>query len=156
MSRFELVTPIAAPPERVFDLSLQVEIHTASMSGSHERAVGGVTSGRLELGDTVTWQARHLGLGWRMTSLISACDPPHSFVDEQVEGPFARWHHIHRFAANGTGGTVMTDVVEFAAPLGPLGRIAESAVLDRYMQRLIRLRNQHLKRAAEADGEPAG
>jgi ligand-binding SRPBCC domain-containing protein len=152
MTRFELVTGIAAPPERVFELSLLVRTHTDSMAGSGERAVAGVTSGSLRLGDTVTWQARHLGRSWRMTSVISACDPPHGFVDEQLEGPFARWHHAHRFADDGAGGTVMTDLVEFTAPLGPLGRIAELAVLDRYMPRLIRLRNDHLKRVAEKAG----
>ncbi|MFE3455169.1 hypothetical protein ACFXJ8_40250 [Nonomuraea sp. NPDC059194] len=47
MSRFELVTLVHAPPERVFDASLSVEAHTASMSASRERAVAGVTSGRL-------------------------------------------------------------------------------------------------------------
>ncbi|MEU0884252.1 SRPBCC family protein [Lentzea sp. NPDC005914] len=147
MTRFEVITGIAAPPRHVFDLSLDVGVHTASMAGSGERIVGGVTSGRMRLGDTVTWQARHFGLPWRMTSRISAFDPPGYFVDEQVEGPFRRWRHEHHFEPDGTGGTVMRDVVDFAAPLGPLGRLAELLVLDRYMPRLIRLRNEHLMRS---------
>ncbi|MFC7614399.1 hypothetical protein ACFQV2_13590 [Actinokineospora soli] len=44
----------------------------------------------------------------------------------------------------------MRDVIDFAAPLGPLGALAEHAVLNRYMPRLIRIRNQHVKTAAEA------
>jgi ligand-binding SRPBCC domain-containing protein len=127
---------------------LEVEVHTASMAGSGERVIGGVTSGRMKLGDTVTWEARHFGLRWRMTSRISACEPPSYFVDEQVAGPFQHWHHAHHFEPDGHGGTVMRDVIDFAAPLGPLGRIAERTVLDRYMPRLIRLRNEHLRRAA--------
>jgi hypothetical protein len=43
MPRFEVVTPIAAPPQRVFDASLDVQVHTASMAGSAEDAVGGIT-----------------------------------------------------------------------------------------------------------------
>jgi ligand-binding SRPBCC domain-containing protein len=152
MTRFEVVTGIAAPPRRVFELSLEVEVHTASMAGSGEQAIGGVTAGRMKLGDTVTWQARHFGLRWRMTSRISACDPPGFFVDEQVAGPFARWRHAHHFEPDGNGGTVMRDLVDFAAPLGPLGTVAERTVLDRYMPRLIRLRNDHLRKAAEAAG----
>jgi ligand-binding SRPBCC domain-containing protein len=152
MTCFEVVTGIAAPPQRVFELSLEVEVHTASMAGSGERAIGGVTAGRMQLGDTVTWQARHFGLRWRMTSRISACDPPGFFVDEQVAGPFARWRHAHHFEPDGNGGTVMRDLVDFAAPLGPLGTVAERTVLDRYMPRLIRLRNDHLRKAAEAAG----
>jgi ligand-binding SRPBCC domain-containing protein len=141
MTRFEVSTAIAAPPRRVFDVSLEIETHLASMAGSGERVVGGVGSGRMKLGDTVTWQARHFGLPWRMTSLISAYDPPGHFVDEQVAGPFARWHHAHYFDPDGHGGTVMRDIVDFAAPLGPLGAVAEFIVLDRYMRRLIRNRN---------------
>jgi hypothetical protein len=43
----------------------------------------------------------------------------------------------------------MSDIIDFAAPLGPLGRIAEILVLRRYMRRLIRVRNQHVKQVAE-------
>lgn len=149
MTRFEVVTGIAAPPRRVFDLSLDVGLHTASMAGSGERIIGGVTSGRMRPADTVTWQARHFGVPWRMTSRISEFDAPGYFVDEQVRGPFRRWRHEHHFDPDGAGGTVMRDVVDFAAPFGPLGRLAEWVMLDRYMPKLIRLRNEHLKRAAE-------
>jgi ligand-binding SRPBCC domain-containing protein len=149
MTRFEVITEIDAPPQRVFDLSLDVGVHTASMAASGERIVGGVASGLMGLGDTVTWHARHFGVRWRMTSRIAALDPPHHFVDEQVTGPFRRWHHAHHFEPDGRGGTRMRDVVEFAAPLGPLGRLAERLVLDRYMAQLIRQRNEHLRTAAE-------
>src|SRR5688572_25674360 len=124
MTRFEVTARIAAPPQRVFDLSLDVGLHTASMAGSGERVVGGVASGRMRLGDTVTWRARHFGVWWRMTSRISAFDPPGYFVDEQVGGPFRRWRHEHHFESDGDGGTVICDLVDFAAPLGPLGRLA--------------------------------
>ncbi|HVV14498.1 SRPBCC family protein [Amycolatopsis sp.] len=152
MTLFEVSTAIAAAPRRVFDVSLEVETHTASMGGSGERAIAGVTSGRLRLGDTVTWEARYFGLRWRLTSLISACDPPGYFVDEQVKGPFKRWRHAHHFEPDGHGGTVMRDIVEFAAPLGPLGAVAEVVALNRYLPALIRLRNEHVRAVAEAGG----
>ena len=153
MTRFEVTTGIAASPQRVFDVSRSVEVHTTSMAGAAERVVGGVTSGRLGLGDTVTWQARHFGLRWRMTSRISAVEPPGYFVDELVAGPFKRWHHAHYFEPDGRGGTVMRDVVDFAAPFGLLGVVAERLVLDRYMPRLIGIRNDHVKAVAEAGAQ---
>ncbi|QIB48128.1 SRPBCC family protein [Streptomyces aureoverticillatus] len=152
MSCFETVTHINAPPQLAFDLSMDVDVHTASMADSAERVVAGVTAGRMELGDTVTWDARHFGLRWRMTSRISVLDRPGHFVDEQVSGPFKHWHHAHYFEPDGGEGTVMRDVIDYAAPLGLLGRVVESAVLDRYMRRLISTRNRHLKAAAEAAG----
>ncbi|MFE0131974.1 SRPBCC family protein [Streptomyces sp. NPDC059037] len=150
MTRFEAVTRIAAPPELVFDISLDVDVHTASMAASGEQVIGGVAAGGMRLGESVTWEARHFGVRWRMTSRITAFDRPGHFVDEQVSGPFKRWHHAHHFEPDGQGGTVMRDVIDFAAPLGPLGAVAEWAVLNRYMPRLIRTRNGHVKAAAEA------
>ncbi|MGH8791082.1 MAG: SRPBCC family protein [Stackebrandtia sp.] len=144
MQRLELVKDIAAPPERVFAISLDVGVHAASMAASGERVVGGVTAGQLLLGDEVTWRARHLGRSWQMTSRIAAYAPPDFFVDEQVSGPFAVWRHAHYFEPAADGGTVMRDVVDFAAPCGLLGRLAEALVLNRYMTRLIRIRNRSL------------
>ena len=43
----------------------------------------------MSLGQTVTWQARHFGLPFRMTSKITEYERPTHFVDEQVSGPFA-------------------------------------------------------------------
>ncbi|MFF4779657.1 hypothetical protein ACFY05_43280 [Microtetraspora fusca] len=97
MPSFEIVTHVMAPPERVFDISLNMDVHAASMAGSSEEAVGGVTAGNLKLGDAVTWRARHFGIRWRLTSMISVYDRPGYFVDEQVSGPFKRWYHAHYF-----------------------------------------------------------
>ncbi|GAA3112595.1 hypothetical protein [Nonomuraea salmonea] len=44
----------------------------------------------------------------------------------------------------------MKDIVDFAAPAGPLGTLAEALVLRRYMTKLILLRNEHLRRTTEA------
>ncbi|MYY10654.1 cyclase [Streptomyces sp. SID4919] len=149
MKHFETITHIAAPPAVVFDLSLDVDLHTASMARSGERIIGGVRTGCMALGDQVTWEARHFGIKWRMTSRISAYEKPGSFVDEQVAGPFRRWHHTHRFVPDGRGGTVMHDGIRFAAPFGLLGAAVETVVLARYMRNLILARNVHVKQRAE-------
>ncbi|MEU7062037.1 SRPBCC family protein [Streptomyces sp. NPDC046197] len=147
MPHIEIVTAVAAPPDRVFESCLDVEAHTRSMADSSERAVGGRTRGRLSLGDTVTFQARHFGLTWRLTARITAYDPPQRFVDEQDAGPFKRWHHSHHFEPDGTGGTLMRDVNDFASPFGLLGRVADHTILSWYMPRLIRTRNAYLASA---------
>jgi ligand-binding SRPBCC domain-containing protein len=149
--RFELTTHIAATPTRVFDACLDVEVHTASMAASGERALGAKNgSGHLALGDRVTFEAKHLGLKWRMTAHVSAYTRPEYFADEQERGPFKRWHHAHHFTPDGHGGTLMRDVVEFDAPLGPLGTLAEKLVLHRYMARLLERRNAYVKELVES------
>jgi hypothetical protein len=103
VSSIRLETLIAAPIGDCFHLSLSVDAHTASMSESGERAIGGVTSGMMKLGDTVTWRARHFGVAFRMTSAITSYEYPGRFVDEQQRGPFRRWWHEHTFAAMADG-----------------------------------------------------
>ncbi|HEY0377699.1 MAG TPA: hypothetical protein VGC87_12310 [Pyrinomonadaceae bacterium] len=62
MPRIILKTFVKAPAGICFDLSRSVDVHTASTDGSGERAVAGVTSGMMELGDTVIWEAVHFGV----------------------------------------------------------------------------------------------
>ena len=144
MPEFQILTEIAASPDRCFALSLLVDAHTDSMGKSGERAVAGVTSGSLRMGDSVTWEAKHFGLPFRMTSKITAYETPTRFVDEQVKGPFASWWHEHHFEA-AEAGTLMTDVIRFRSPLGPLGALVDAAVLRRCLTGLIVTRNAWLK-----------
>lgn len=76
MPRIELTTELPASPEDCFEMSLSVDAHRESMSDSGERVVGGVTSGVMRLGDTVTWRAKHFGIPFTMTSVISVYDAP--------------------------------------------------------------------------------
>jgi ligand-binding SRPBCC domain-containing protein len=139
------------PPGEAFDLSLDVEVHTASMAAAREVAVAGITHGRMALHDEVTWRAWHFGVPWRMTSRITIFERPRRFVDEQVRGPFARFRHEHVFESS-QGATRMIDRIEFAAPLGRLGLVAERLVLASYVGELIKRRNAYLSARATEIG----
>jgi ligand-binding SRPBCC domain-containing protein len=144
-----LVTEIAAPPQVCFDVARDVGVHLAASPS--QQVVGGVSEGLLSLGDEVTWRARHFGVAWRMTSRIVEFEPPRRFVDEMQRGPFQRWRHQHSFEPTAAG-TRMVDDVEYASPLGPLGVLVDAAVLARYMTRLLRRQNQHVRATAEGGG----
>lgn len=88
MRRFEVTSTVSAPIEVVFDLSLDLDVHRRSMAHSRERAIGGVRAGRIGLGESVTWRARHFGIWWTMTSRIEELERPTRFVDAQTRGPF--------------------------------------------------------------------
>ncbi|WP_043429967.1 SRPBCC family protein [Arthrobacter sp. FB24] len=136
-------TESALNREQLFDLARSIDAHLDSQADAGERAVAGVTSGLIREGQEVTWRARHFGLPVRMTSRITSLEYPARFVDEQVRGPFQSFRHVHEFEATATG-SIMTDRVEFTAPFGPLGRIAEKLVLRRYLERLIAVRGLYL------------
>lgn len=132
-------------PDQLFDVSLDIGEHIESMAHSGERAIAGVSTGLIGLGETVTWRARHFGIWFTMTSKITALDRPTRFVDQQVRGPFRVFHHEHLFQREGDE-TVMTDVLTVGSPL--FGRLAERVVLVPYLRRLIRRRNEHLLSSA--------
>lgn len=148
MTVIELTTDVNAPIERVFDLARDIDLHALSMAHTSERAVAGRRTGMVDLGDTVTWRARHFGLWWSLTSRITAVDAPVRFEDVQEHGPFAWFRHEHRFESVGRA-TRMHDRWEHRSPLGPLGRLVDHLVLDRYMRSLLVTRNAALRRAAE-------
>jgi hypothetical protein len=60
MPTIHLTTFIEAPVKRVFDLSRNITLHKKSMQNTGETAIAGVTSGLINLNETVTWQAKHL------------------------------------------------------------------------------------------------
>ena len=66
MALIQLTTRIAAPAERVFDLARSIDAHMASTSQSGEKAIAGRTSGLIEEGETVTWEAKHFGVKQRL------------------------------------------------------------------------------------------
>jgi len=152
MARIELVTCIAAPRARCFDLSRRVEVHVQSAGRSAERAIAGRTSGLLSLGEEVTWRARHFGVSLTLTSRITAFRRPEYFQDSMVRGPLASLVHDHHFADDGAGGTLMRDAFSFRAPFSVFGRLAEVAFLTRHFRAFLEARNREIKRIAESDG----
>ncbi len=59
MQLIHLTTFVAAPVERVFDLSRHLSVHKFSMSKYKERIISSKTSGLLGLNEDVKWEARH-------------------------------------------------------------------------------------------------
>lgn len=148
MPVIELHTPIHAPIDACFLLSLSVDVHQDSVASTKEEAIAGITTGTMKLHDTVTWRAKHFGLMLTMTSQISAYDRPHYFVSEMIKGPFKKLYHQHLFKEQ-DGQTLMTDLFEVEAPWGLLGKVAESAFLVTYMKKFLLMRNAYIKALAE-------
>lgn len=144
--RIELL--INAPVEIVFDLARSIEIHTKSTAHTKEKPVAGVTSGLIEWGQTVTWEAIHFGIKQRLTAKITVMERPYRFVDEQVRGAFKRFKHTHEFSAV-PNGTRMIDIFAYTSPLGLLGRLADKWFLEAYMHDFLLQRNLYIKAAAE-------
>ncbi len=73
---------------------------------------------------------------------ITHIDEPHLFIDEQRLGPYAFWHHQHHFRET-SAGTEMRDVVHYALPFGPFGRIG-APVVARQLRKIFDFRSEYL------------
>lgn len=99
---------------------------------------------------------RGVSLGWR--TRITAWEPPHRFVDEQIRGPYRVWRHEHVFDPLG-GGTLMTDRVEYAH-IG--GSLVERLLVRPDVEKIFRWRRTRLEAlfgspdGQTGNGRPAG
>jgi ligand-binding SRPBCC domain-containing protein len=150
MPTIKLETVIQAPQNIVFDLSRSIDLHKISTKHTHEEAIAGVTAGLIGLNQSVTWRAKHFGIYQTLTSKITAFDMPDYFVDEMEQGIFKRFKHEHIFKTLDAK-THMLDIFDYEAPLGLLGKIADTLFLKQYMKRLLEKRNETIKAFAESE-----
>jgi ligand-binding SRPBCC domain-containing protein len=93
-----------------------------------------VTPGEIPLrvGTLIQYRLTLRGIGVNWLTSIQEWDPPWRFVDVQVRGPYALWHHTHDFAATDDGkATIMRDTVRYAIGFGSLGAVAARAFVHR-------------------------
>ena len=149
MPTIMLFTKIKAPKQLVFDLSRSIELHKISTQVTNEKVVAGRKSGLIQLGETVTWRAKHLGVYQNFTSKITGCVPSSYFADKMVKGAFKKFRHEHFFShQNNT--TLLVDVMEYISPLGVLGKFVDYLFLEKYMTRFLVERNNTIKSYAES------
>jgi predicted metal-dependent HD superfamily phosphohydrolase/ligand-binding SRPBCC domain-containing protein len=149
MPSIDLSCAISAPRSRVFDLARSIDLHRESTAQTRETAIGGVTSGLIALGESVTWRARHFGIWQTLTSQITGFDAPAHFRDSMIRGAFRRFDHDH-FFTEADGVTTMRDVFTFISPYGIVGRAIDRLVLTRHMRHLLAQRQAVIKAVAES------
>lgn len=90
----------------------------------------------MRVGTRIEYEIRWRVIRIPWVSEITEWRPGECFVDEQVRGPYKRWHHTHRFEASG-GGTRVIDIVRYRLPLGPVGRMAHAVQVRRDLERIF-------------------
>ncbi|PTQ92889.1 ligand-binding SRPBCC domain-containing protein [Mucilaginibacter yixingensis] len=79
-----------------------------------------------------------------MTEITHVQDQQY-FVDEQRFGPYALWHHQHHFEAI-PGGTRMRDILNYAIPYGPIGRLANNLFVEKQIRQIFEFREEAIRK----------
>jgi hypothetical protein len=103
----------------------------------------GQSSGEIGAGTLIDYRLRLDGIPIRWQSRIEGWDPPKSFADAQVKGPYRLWHHTHDFVPLGAG-TLMRDTVRYQLPAGWLGTLAAGRKVAGYVERIFDFRARRI------------
>jgi len=96
----------------------------------------------MRVGTLIQYRLRLRGVSINWLTSIQAWEPGVRFVDQQVRGPYALWHHTHEFEAHGAGETLMTDTVRYAIGFGPFGELAARAFVHRDVANIFDFRRE--------------
>ena len=149
MSTIYLETLINASVQKVFNLSRDIDLHQRSTAKTNEKAIGGKVSGLIELGETVTWRAKHLGFYQTLTTKIIEMESPKMFTDIMLKGAFKSMKHTHLFIEK-NGKTMMIDHFEFESPMGIVGKFFDIIFLKNYLRNFLLDRNRMIRETAES------
>lgn len=93
-------------------------------------------------GQMITYRVKPLlGIPMNWVTEITHVLDKELFVDEQRTGPYALWHHQHHFKPV-DGGTLMTDIVHYAIPLGILGRMMHPIIVRKKLEEIFNYRTK--------------
>jgi ligand-binding SRPBCC domain-containing protein len=101
-------------------------------------------------GTLIEYRLRLHGLPISWLTRIEVWEPGRRFVDQQLRGPYALWHHTHEFEPAADGRTLMRDTVRYALPFGPAGALAHRLFVQRDLERIFDFRQREVARSAAA------
>ena len=155
MPVFERSIEIDAPIADVYAFHLDTR-NAARIASKGQEFVSIIGDFPLSEGDEVELNVRMKPLpgvqNWRVR--ITEVAEPVLVVDELLKGPFARFRHEHRFAPNGSGGTILTDHVDWKLPGGIAAKAIEP-IAKAQLEKSFTQRQATTKRILEDEAKTA-
>jgi ligand-binding SRPBCC domain-containing protein len=99
------------------------------------------------LGTLLEYRLRLHGIPISWLTRIEEWVPGERFVDVQLRGPYALWHHTHEFEEDPGGGTLMRDTVRYALPYGLVGEAAHRLFVARDLAAIFDFRTERVRAA---------
>jgi len=132
------------PLERAFDFFSRAENLEAITPPLLRFRIAAPPPTEIRKGALIRYRLRLHGLPVSWLTRIEEWDPPRGFVDRQVRGPYALWHHTHSFEELGPERTRMVDLVRYGHRFGPLGTLAEHLLVHRDLRRIFDFRRDSI------------
>jgi ligand-binding SRPBCC domain-containing protein len=98
----------------------------------------------MKQGAAISYSLRVRGIPLRWLTEIENWNPPFEFTDVQAKGPYKFWRHTHRFSET-DGGTSIVDMVAYALPFGPLGRLVHRLQVARDLSQVFDYRARRVQ-----------
>jgi ligand-binding SRPBCC domain-containing protein len=106
---------------------------------------GNLKPEKMYAGQIISYTVKPLaGIPMTWVTEITHVNEPFFFVDEQRFGPYRFWHHQHHFREI-PGGVMMSDIIHYAIPMGPLGAIANSLIVKKELENIFGFRKKTLE-----------
>jgi len=135
---------VGQPPDRVFDFfSDPYNLERLTPPFLRFRVLRSSTA-KVGEGTTIDYRLRLRGIPLRWRSLIEEWRPGRRFVDRQLRGPYALWHHTHEFEPHG-GGTLIRDLVRYRVPFGLAGQVLAGRWVRRDVEEIFRFRQERIR-----------
>jgi ligand-binding SRPBCC domain-containing protein len=150
MAKIHLTTFIAAPVERVFDLSRHLALYRLVFQSRKEKLTSGAASTLIAKGETVSIIAKHAGRSRMIMLKVTSLQRPAMFVEEQVKGDLQSFRHEHHFKPVDNG-TILIDIVEFGLPKDIIGKVFGKMYFRKYIEELIKKRTELVRSYAETE-----
>ena len=138
------VQVLDAPVDEAFELFSRAENLEAITPPLLRFRITSPTPIDIGKGTLIAYRLRLHGIPVSWLTRIEEWDPPHGFVDRQLRGPYALWHHTHCFEPLGPDRTLMVDLVRYGHPFGPLGTIGEHLLVNRDLTRIFDYRRDSI------------
>ncbi|MFN2454415.1 MAG: SRPBCC family protein [Pyrinomonadaceae bacterium] len=139
---------IRAAPERVFAFhELPDAINRLLPPGENARIIEAAPN--LHKGSRAIIETKLFGLiKVRWVAEHTVYDPPRMFEDIQIKGPFHSWRHRHIIEPHADG-ALLRDEIEYAPPLGFLGRFFAPFAIEPQLRRMFDYRHEVTRRWCE-------
>ncbi|MFC1565626.1 SRPBCC family protein [Candidatus Neomarinimicrobiota bacterium] len=99
----------------------------------------------MTVGRLIDYTIKIFGTNFHWRTMITDYNKNENFIDEQLKGPYAFWHHTHSLSKS-NGGTQIKDKVIYGLPFGIFGRLAHGLFIRRSLFKIFNYRQDSMNK----------